>query len=271
MHKRALSSMRSAVAQSVEEHMVMMRRQEEIHALGTNNKAHAIELQLAKLRRENEDLAHRLAKVQQTETEITATNIPSRRSHVKASRDRKRFLDTARRAAQARLERENAQILSRLSTYQRACTPGVDEVHAMGGAPRPMSKEEHRAQHAQDRADWSTIRSNEDRGQLCHQLVRIPHVRPGQQPTLLEALLIGFKHPKEADQLLFEVTAGPVTRYAKVSYEAMRLALEDAAVHDQRVVQRGVTLAEAAAAHLRFFGDGATLMLIWQQQGHVLQ
>lgn len=366
LHKKALRTMRSSVAQTVEQHMSMLKRQEEILSLGSSNKAHALELQLARIRRENEALAKRLVKVQETETEITATNLPARRTHVKTMKDRKKYLNTARRHAQNKLDMENAQFLQRLITakpsirprnqlneeyrhHRKVCknmcrlsvpphsrkqlrpstqgrnlpslsgnansfsSPSLlgmtksnedskssqtqhsrciqadtqdlfrrplsrsmealslnpsaanDVNHATGGkvTTRPMSKEEHRAQHAQDKADRAIIRSNEDRGQLCHQRVHIPHVRPAEQPILVDALLIGFKHPKEPNQLLFEVTVGPITRYAKVSYEIMRQALEEASVNSILAVQ-GINLAEVAASHLRLFGNENTLMLIWQ-------
>jgi hypothetical protein len=403
-HLKVVRGIQSPLKAEVEAHQRGLDRNKAILSFGESNKAQALELQLSKVKRENAELSRRLLKIQQTETEITETNVPGKRHHVKAATERAKYLLTARRAAQIRLDFENSLILKRLANARPTVKPreqcelefkrhrrirrnmcklavppeeydryfaergGLSSAAGSCGAsdgggsglfglagptgpgpirrrrrkpetpaergqrrprlPPPLSplltvcESEPWLQHAASREQQggpqgpassggshlllegnhvrpisraaaeerialpeiaarrnppgaraattregaTRIKSSEDRGQVCHEWVLLRHVRPGEQPQEVRALLIGFKKPRkpneeedeeEAAKLIFEVSFGEATRYAQVSYDQLKQAL---ALQAQAGAHK--SLAQVAADRLTLFGQD-DLVLIW--------
>jgi hypothetical protein len=406
-HLKVVHSIQSPLKAEVEAHQRGLDRNKAILSYGETNKAQALELQLSKVKRENAELSRRLLKIQQTETEITETNLPGKRHQVKAAAERAKYLRTARRVAQIRLDFENSLILKRLANARPTVKPreqcdldykrhrrirrnmckltvppeeyeryfaergGLSSAADSGGAldgggsgfaglagptgPGPLSRRRRKpetpaergqrrprlppplspllavcnsepwlqraagrqqqeqgeprgpessvgalpllqqgdfvrpisraaaeerialpeipastrppgARAATTREGATRIKSSEDRGQVCHEWVLLRHVRPGEQPQQVRALLIGFKKPRkpneeedeeEAAKLIFEVSCGEATRYAQVSYDQLKQAL---ALQAQSGAQK--SLAQVAADRLTLFGQD-DLVLIW--------
>jgi len=329
MHADALKNMDSPLQRSIKRHIAQIQRAEKILAVGKNNKEKAFQLQLAKLRAENKLLAKRLVKLQRTQTEITRTNMPGRQKHLEVLQDRTRFMSTARRAAQLKLDRENQLILKRLTNAQTTLTSKAKlEEHytrhqrikknmckltvsgaemdkyfrkkskaqkmklaRLQGNPRlgtlkesaslpamPIENESTKNQLLDNisrpisrpqedvittlEGVSDTIRASEDRGQICQEWVEIDRIIPGEQPSKVRALILGFKKPTEESKLLFEISTDNLTRYAQVSFDQMRAAMESITAHVGETPPLG--LASIAASRLSLFGkDTDDIVLIW--------
>lgn len=120
----------------------------------------------------------------------------------------------------------------------------------------------------------TVLSSNQDRGQICHEWVVVKQVVPGEPPMQKRALLIGFKKPNEEGKLIFELSFEQTTRYAAVTYEQMRAALEEAAAiaeanspPGEQVPPKSFSMAQAAAMRLTLFGSPALgeTALVWNE------
>jgi hypothetical protein len=395
-HLKLVRGIQSPLKAEVKAHQHGLDSNKAILSFGESNKAQALEVQLSKVKRENAELSRRLLKIQRTETEITETNVPGKRHQVKAAAERAKYLLTARRAAQIRLDFENSLILKRLANARPTVKPreqcdleykrhrrirrnmcklvvppeeyeryfaergglssaaDSDSGGALDGGgsgfaglagptgPGPLRRRRRKpetpaergqrrprllpalspllavcesepwlqraasrqqqgeprgpessvgslllpeipastrppgaraastregARAASTREGTTRIKSSEDRGQVCHEWVLLRHVRPGEQPQQVRALLIGFKKPRkpneeeddeqEAAKLIFEVSCGEATRYAQVSYDQLKQAL---ALQAQSGAPK--SLAQVAADRLTLFGQD-DLVLIW--------
>jgi len=296
--------MTSCVAASINKHLRALQDSEQILSYGKANKNKAITMHLNKIRDENEEIAKRLMKVQRSSlVHSNNNNSPGGKAHSKQLKERRKYLDMARRNTQGNLDFENSLILKRLTRTQSTvpnnqklkddfsrhrkirrnmCKLQCPEQSAKkvrrGKRVRPSSRALPSLSHSptlpesfyqEPLFEKSTPikhrQSSEDRGQICHEWIELTHIIPGESPSLKQALLIGFKKPDEDSTLLFEVSCEGVVLYAPITFEQMKDAINESSMSEN--VSQSSVLALAAASRLTLFGkDTEDMMLVWNDK-----